>query len=260
MEGFKNENNQEKKDVSIELDNERLKYKFWGRSQEAAAIEYLKIFSIIKHIKEKGYSSQNDIGEEAKDLFTEFNVAELEYSDIFTDQVLDQILSSPKINSISVDFNGVSAHIDSSSTADSVVKEWQEKWRKMHLTDSPEKIKEQKFKEEKRNQAQIFLDKKFIELKTIDFTNQEKLVNWLFEYFGHYHSDVIMREEEILEKFKAQGYTTKDNDEINRMLGETLKDKERLGKVIIGYLLTNGALALQRNTWFLNEVEKWRKM
>lgn len=262
MEGFNRESNEAGKGISIVLDKEKLRNKFWGRSQEVAATEYFKIFSIIKHIEEKGLLTEKEIKEVAEDLFTEFDVTSTNYEDIFTDKVISQIINSHKIDSISVDFNEAPAIIDRNSTVESVVKEWRENWKKMHGLDTPEAIEKRTNKEQVEKKAaeseQIILERMLVDLESIDFSDQEKLVDWLYEYYSHYRSDIDMHDEKIIHKFELQGYLPEDNDDINGMLGETLKDKERLGKVIIGYLLMNGALGLRGN-WLKNLIEKWKK-
>lgn len=260
MEGFKKENNQENNVVSIVLDKEKIGYAFWGRSVDVAADELIKIFSIIKHIKEKGFTMSGEVELVASDLLEEFNVKVLKYKDVFTNQVIKQILNSSEIDSLSLAFNDNLLTAKTGSTVESIV----EDWRSKQEFNSPEAVEKRALEEENRKnesiQEQGVLDTRLAELETIDFSNQEKLVDWLCEYYTHYRSDINMYDDEILEKFKAHDYTTENNDEIDAMLGETLKDKERLGKVIIGYLLENGALALQRNSWFLNKINEWKKL
>lgn len=263
MEGFKNENNEEKgKGVSIVLDEERIGASFWGRNVEVTADELIKIFAIIKHIKEKGFTMSGEVELVASDLLKEFNVKILKYKDVFTNQIIKQILNSSEIDNLSLDFNGDPLTVKTGSTVASMVEDWESKRDSKFNT--PEIIEKRAIEDEKRknvaNQEQEILDRMLAELETIDFSNQEQLVDWLYEYHRHYRNDINMYEDEILEKFKAHGYTTKDNDEINGMLGETLKDKKRLGKVIIGYLLVNGALALQRDSWLKNKIEDWKKL
>ena len=75
MEGFKNENSAEKeKGVSIFLDKERVGTAFWGKNVEVAASELIKIFSIIKHIKERGFTMGGEVELVASDLLEELNV------------------------------------------------------------------------------------------------------------------------------------------------------------------------------------------
>lgn len=262
MEGLNKENGAEKKGISLVLDKEKLRAKFWGSSQEVAAAEYIKIFFIIKHIKEKGILTENEIKETVEDLFQEFKITEIEYTDIFTQKVIDQILNSPKIDSILVDFNNAIATIDSNSTVNSVTRMWSEEWERIHAINSPESIvnweKEQTRRKEAAQKEQAILDKMLIELPATDFSNQEKIIDWLLEYYSHYSDGVNMHDDEVIEKFKAHGYSPEHNDVTNGMLGEVLKDKNRLGKVIIGYILENGTLAVQRNDWLKNSIKNWK--
>jgi len=260
MERLKNENSAEKeKGGSIVLDKERVGSAFWGKNVEVAASELIKIFSIIKHIKEKGFTMGGEVELVASDLLEELNVNILKYKNIFTPQVVNQILKSPKIDSVSLDFNEELLTAEAGSTVESMVKDWESKQE----FNSPETIERRAIKEKSREKAadqeQSILNEMLIELETIDFFNQEKLVDWLCKYYSRYRNDVNMHEDKVVGKFIIHGYTTMDNDAISGMLGETLIDKERLGKVIIGYLLANGALALQRNSWFKNKIEDWKK-
>jgi hypothetical protein len=259
MEGFKGENNREKeKGLSLVLDKDRIGTAFWGRSAEVAASELIKIFSIIKHVKEKGLKTSGEIEIMASDLFKEFNIVVLKYKAVFTNSVIDQILRSSEIDSVSLEFNEEPLVAKAGSRVESMIDEWKKK-----RVESPEAIAARELqlqnKKESTIKEQIILDKMISELGVVNFTDQEKLVDWLYEYYGHYSDGVDMHQNELLEKFKIHGYGPENNDAVNGMLGETLKDKKRLGEVIIGYLLTNGSLALRGNG-LKNSIENWKRL
>jgi len=264
MEGFKYENNPEKqKGISIVLDKEKLRNKFWGKSREIAIAEYIKVFAIIKHIKETGISTKKEIKNVAEDLFKEFEVTGFDYTDILTDDVINEIQSSNKIDSISIDLNNIPAFIDSNSTVESVMNNWKEMWGRKTGVNSPEATekweREQKSRKEAAQQEQIILDKMLIELDTLDFSDQEKAIDWLYEYYTHHSDGVDMHDDKVGEKFEVHGYTPEHNNAIDGMLGEALKDKKKLGNVIIGYLLENGSLSL-RDNWLKDSIADWKKL
>lgn len=259
MEGFNNKNiERENKEVSLVLDTEKIGEAFLGKDVEVAASELIKIFSIIKHIKEKRFSTSGEVESAASDLIKEFNVVNLKYKTVFTSKVIYQILNSTEINSVSLEFNEEPLIANSGSTVESVV----EAWGKLGFY-SIEAIKgrEKELENQKKfiKHEQAILDRMFIELDTYDFTNQEKLVDWLYEYYTHYIQEADMYKNKLLEKFKAHGYLPEDNDKINGMLGKILKNKEQLGRVIIGYLLMNGSLAL-RGDGLKNSIIDWKKI
>ncbi len=258
MEGFNKENHRERKEgVSLVLDSERIETVFLGKGVEDAASELIKLFSIITYVKKKGVSTSGEVELLASDLLNEFNVLELKYNMVFTNKVIDQILRSQEIDSVSMEFNGELLIAKSGSTIESVV----EAWAKLGFY-SQDAIKTRENKREGEKEAvkkeQAIIDIMLTELDTFNFTNQEKVIDWLYEYYIHSIRGADMHKNELLEKFQAHGYVPENNDKVDGMLGKTLKDKERLGRVIIGYLLMNGSLAL-RNNWLKALIEDWKR-
>ncbi|RXK60040.1 hypothetical protein ESA94_13415 [Lacibacter luteus] len=259
MEGFRAENNNEKiNPVSLKISKDQIERVFWGRSVDVTAEELVKVFAIISHIKEKGIRDESEIKDAASDLFDELDVKLFTYEMIFTDQTIDEIITAKEIDSITMDFNDIPIIIKKGSTAESAVKEWENAGY-----NSPEAIEKreavQKEKNELIQKQQSIIDKKFSEIEQLDFSNLESVIDWLYSYNTLDIDGVDMYEDALVEKFETEGYEPKDNDAINGMVGEALNDKEKLGKVIIGYLLMNGSLALRGDS-LKNSIEEWKKL
>ncbi len=121
MEEFKNENSIEKEPNPIVLDKMKVMAMMWGNKIEDIVTDLIKVFSVIKYLNEKGVTTQKEIEETARDLFSEFDVAIFNYDSIFTKNVIDQVLGSNKLTSVSVEINETSITISSGATTESVM-------------------------------------------------------------------------------------------------------------------------------------------
>ena len=257
MEGFKKENSAEKKS-SLVLDEEKVGEALWGKSIDSVAGELIKIFSIVKYIKEKGVAKRKEIEEIAKDLFADFEVSIFDHTAIFNNKVINQILESNEIDNISINFNDTPIIIKSGSSVESVVNQWEKA-----VYNSPKEIKARESRENKNRELvkneQGIVDKMFGELDTLDFSNLEKVIDWLYEYNRHYINGVDIYKNELLKKFEENGYSAKKNDEIEFMLGETLKDKKRFGEAMVGFMLMNPGIFLRDNQ-MKDAINDWKKI
>jgi hypothetical protein len=260
MEGFPKENTGEKEKVnSLNLDAKKIDSALWGRNIDAAIKELIKIFSIVTHLKEKRVTTRTEVDEIASDLFDEFDVAIFDYDTIFTDNVINQILDPHPIDNISFEFNNSPVVIAKGSTVESVM----DGWEKNNPDNSPEAVKEEERKDEERKtgvkQRQEVIDTMFASLDSLDFSDQGSVIGWLYEYNTQLINDVDMHKESLIETFNTHGYNADKNDSIEAMLGETLKDKKRLGGVIIGYMLMNPRFFL-RDDFIKDAIADWKKM
>lgn len=259
MEGFPKENNREhEKSVSVALDQKKIEIAMWGRHIDAIAQELIKIFAIVDHIKKQGVTNKEQVKEIAADLYSELDVDIFNYNIIFTQKVIDQISNANEVADITLSFNGYPIVVRKGSTIESVVQEWEEKG-----INSPEAIAQRNEAEAAVNQQvgqeQGKLNSMFKDLQSLDFSNTEAVIDWLYEYNTHYINGADTHDDAVKEIFKAKGHSTEKNDSIDFMLGEVLQDKQRMAEVIIGYMLANGGLFL-RNDAVKNAIENWKKL
>jgi hypothetical protein len=229
MENFKIENNNENQKPKITLDSRIIQSCLAGRFVEKGVEQLTKIHAIINQLIKQGVSNSKEAGVIILDLFKEFEIEYFEPEDIFTKEVLNQIYESKQSISLVFEINDKPIIITSDSTVDSIMEKFNE----------PKEIKESKNTEALEGHQEA-ADKLLAQLETLDFNYQEELMNWLCDYNEHIdYSGVISDKEAVLKKFNSHGFSKKDNDIVDFAIGEALKDKDRYGKSLIGYMLEN---------------------
>jgi hypothetical protein len=254
-EGFSSENAREKEGVSVSLDSEKIMYAVVGRNVETAVSELIKVFDIIKQVAEKGPTSKEEIKEAATDLFDKIDADIFEYEDIFTMNIVNQILHSINIDSIFFEINGFPFKVTSGSTTESVTAKWKESiTEKLNM-----KLEREREEHNELSKKQELADKMFTTLETLDFSDIEQTIDWLFKYHKiiKYHG-VNTHEIELIKKFEEKGYSREKNDQMEFMLGDSLKDKKRKGEVLIGFMLVN--LGVFRERQMEEAIIQWKKM
>ena len=243
----------EEKPISLVLHSEIINEVLWGQTVEFSASELIKIFSIISFIKEKKLTDIEEIKNTAEDLFKEFNVEVFDYNMIFSNEVINHIKSSNEIDSLAIDFNDTPLIIRRNSSVESVVKEWEEKG--INSDDAVEQRRtDEETKKEKIKADQLIIDTMFSDLTNLDFKNIATVMDWLYEYSTHYYSGVDIHKDELLKIFTQHGFSKEANDPTEVMLADLLHDKERKGKVIIGYMLMNLGFSEKMK----DEILKWK--
>jgi hypothetical protein len=255
MENFRREQGHENSEKSIiALNKNYLGRLLWGRTLESGVQDLIKVFAVIRHVQEKAVRNAKSFKEMASDLFKEFNISIFSCGDIFTTELIDQILKSKPVEELLFEFNGIPLTIRRDSTVGPIIQEW----KKAAAQDPVEKEKREVEKKEYIKTKQETLDQMITELDTLDFSNLENVVDWLYKYNKHIIQGVNDHEEILIEKFKAKGYSPEKNDKIEFMLGETLKDKRRFGEAMVGFMLQNLGL-IERNKEMKKIIDDWKK-
>lgn len=249
MENLNFENNSENTHGIIRLEGgNNLQMPLFGRSIEAGAKDLIKIFAVIRHIKESKIE-KDKIEETARDLFNEFGVQIFEYENIFSDTFVNQILAANKIDTLETQLNGLPIIIKPDSTVESVMETWRPKSKSNEgSSENDEKIKK----------LQESADAMYSSIDSLDFQNLEKVINWLYEYNTYVANvGVEIHSEEIAQKFASKGYSIEENDKTDFMLGEVLQDKELYGKAMVAFMLQN--LGIFREQQMKQAIDDWKK-
>lgn len=224
-----------------------------GRFIDTTIPELIKILAIIQHVQ-KNSSTVKDAEKNASDLFSEFHVKQFKYGKIFSPDSLFRILKSEPIKEIAARFHNVDLIIKNDSTVDSVMADYRAKTAE----DPKEKAEREARRIEGIRIQQGVLDEMFADIDKVDFSNIEDVVDWLYAYVKLPIPGTNDHESEIIEKFKSHGYSLDKNNEMDAMLGRTLKDKKRYGEALVAYMLTNFGLS-ERGTELINEITEWKE-
>lgn len=260
MEGFnKQENSNEKQSVSINLDNNKLSGSFVGQDINIGFRDLVKTYAIISQISSKGIKTEPQLKEVAEDLFNELEFETLEYEDIFTKKVRNQIFNSNGVvDSINFEMNYLPLTVRSGTTAEDLRKEYKERTTedpvKKAEREQREKIEDERKAKEHAEKLAILLE----ELQSLDFANTVGVLDWLRKY-----NDVISfvgvtkeHNEEVIKFFESKGYSTEKNDNMEYMIADGLKDKKRYSEVTIGFILAN--LGWIREGHMNSLIDEWK--
>jgi hypothetical protein len=246
MEGFKFEYiNEKSQTCKISLENQKIQEILVGMPVKKGVHELLKIFAIMKILSEGDARSETEAGEIILDLYDQLDVKIFEPEDIFTHSVIQQLLESKNISSLFVEINNGPVLIETGATLDSVMDYWKKSLHKK----TEKEVSEDRIEMEN---AQGKVDELFMQLESLNFNDLEATMEWLISYndnIQEYISDDHI--EEVLKKFQQHGYTKENNDKIDIILGQTLKDKKKLGTAFIGYMLDN------LGAFYSTQVDKW---
>lgn len=133
-------------------------------------------------------------------------------------------------------FNGIELMANQESTADDIINDFLKKSDKAtEIYDkSPEGQSAARESEESKEKAQMKADALVEQLSSLDFTNQELVLDWVCEFqYPSDHGDVVNDQGKILEIFSEHGYYPKVNTDeaLNR------EDSDNFARFIIGQAL-----------------------
>lgn len=243
MEGLnKQENANEKENVSIDLDRKELEGAFVGHKLETSFSDYLKVYTIINKVSMEGAKSEMVIKILAEDLFEKLDVEVLTYEDVFTKKVIKQLVNAKDpITSINFEVNYLPFTIKSGTTAENLMKEYEERTAEDPIKkverEQKEKIEDERNAKEHAEKLTVLLE----ELQALDFANTAGVLDWLRKYNDIVSFvDVVNKHiEEVQTFFESKGYSKEKNDQMEYMIADGLKDKKRYNEVTIGFILAN---------------------
>jgi hypothetical protein len=248
MENFKFESNKESI-KSLHLKTTMIQEALVGRSVEAGVNELIKIHAIVNQLIKQEVSNISEAGIIILDLFDEFDIKYFEPDMIFTKDLLTQIFKLKNPISLDFEINDTLITIETGSTVDSIMKSYNK--------NNDIKVEENLEDKEELKNEQEMADMLFSQLESLDFNNQELLMNWLCEYNEHIdYAGVISNKKAVLESFKLHGFSEVDNDKVDFFIAESLMDKNRYAKSMIGYMLAN--LGNFRSSLMKNWINKWK--
>lgn len=255
MENFNTGDPRPKQKLFLPISSDDLLGKVWmynyNQRLNAFTENMPKIWGIVSFVNKIPKGEQQS---KFKDLASEFGLSDLATSKLLSNVALFENLEESNITGLEVKMpNGAIVLIDGNSTAESIKKETEQKGEKIHEQQIVEKTKKEAAGYERNNEL-------LEELKSLDFSDVEGVIENLLKYnlqawFGLPNSP----KEEILKVFGAHGYTREKNDSLEGLLGETLNDKERYGKVIIGYMLDNMGL-IRNDEEVRGLINRWKDM
>lgn len=249
MEGFRIENTNEAfKPGKIILENKKIQEAMAGKPVEAGIKELIKIFTICDRVVNSGEITEEKAGEMILDLFDELDVRIFEPEQIFSKKVLNQLLGLSGIESLSVQINDGMVEIKRDMKIDSIISRWEESLDDIPIIDS---------KEIATNQEEV--DKLYKSLKGLNFNSLDAIIKWLNAYNRSIEEIGVSNHiKDVVKIFKEKGYNKQDNDIVDFTLGETLQDKKRYGKAMVGYMLTN--LGVFESTQMDDWIADWKQM
>lgn len=215
--------------------------------------ELIKILAIIQHIQKK-CSTIKDAERTAIDLFSEFDVERFKFEKVFSSDSLFRILKSEPIKEIAARFHNTDLIIKSDSTVDSVIAEYDAKT----APDPAEVVQQKKNYEEQVARQQSIIDEMLSKVDSLDFSNIESLVDWLYSYNKQIINGVDEHKEFLIAKFGDHGYTTEKNNKFEAELSYALKDKHRFGEVLIADMLANLGI-FERGNEMAQQISEWKE-
>lgn len=258
MEGFKKpENNSEKENFTVNLDNDKLEEALVGEEIETGLDDLLKVFAIINKLVTEGAHSPEIIKMLAKDLLERYEAEILTYRDIFTKGVVRQIADARcPISKMNFKINTIDLSIDSESTLESVFNKYLE-----FIKEDPEK-KAKRIKEREIEEANITEEamRLFTDLSSLNFKDYTAVLEWLKKYnelasWSHIYEAY---NDMVIEIFESHGFFTSKNDKMDYAVAEAYKDKAGVAQVVIACILAN--LGLLREQEMNDLIKKYQEV
>lgn len=215
--------------------------------------ELIKILAIIQHIQ-NNCTTIKDAERTAFDLFSEFDVERFKFDKVFSPDSLFRILKSEPIKEIAARFHNADLIIKSDSTVDSVIAEYDAKT----AHDLAEVAQQKKNYAEQVARQQLIIDEMLSKVDSLDFSNIESLVDWLYSYNKQLINGVNEHQEILIAKFGEHGYTTDKSNKLEAELSYALKDKRRFGEVLIADMLLNPGL-FERGAEMAKQISEWKE-
>ena len=120
------ENKLENHTSSICMNSQAIEQAMWGRPLEKAIHELLIILAVIRSFSQEENLTIEEIKKEAPKLFQAMKISYLTPEDIFTEDVVSQILKVQDVRKISFTIKGIPITLEPESTISSIINKLEE--------------------------------------------------------------------------------------------------------------------------------------